>query len=340
MKCSFLVAVMLVVLAACAVEGPSLEEIRQDPKRAYASTPDSFEVNPTRNKRASMTFPVFDATRLNHPELRPGMVPMSHIGAPQIHTDFSVASNTTDLPDMDLLKSKAAGIKDDYAFVDIEHLSLHPDSPDYEASVNYHKYVLTTVRALRPDVKWGSYGTMPRREYWKVQENRKIGKPEEYFDWIKENDARLGISEYTDMTLPSLYTFNEDIDGWETYAIEQILQAKRTGKPVYPFLWFEFHPNGGLNPTGTLIPGDYWRRQLEICKAYADGVVIWGISTTKEFDPTWPWWQETVDFMSSLPVDAPVDGPTAPPAPPAPLESIWFGSDIGSVNKYVLQTLP
>ncbi len=304
-----------------------------------------------------MTFPIFSAGGLkNNVELRPGTIAMKNINMPFLHRDWDADKTTTKLPALDLIQSWAASLTRDYAFVDIEHLDLHPDSPDYQAGIDYHEYVLTNFRELRPDIVWGSYGSMPRREYWNVQPDAKLNDPASYADWIRENDTRLQISEWTDITLPSIYTFYEDQDGWEHYAIENILQAKRTGKPVYPFLWPAYHMAAKPDALRfTHIPGDYWRRQLEVCKTYADGIVIWTYS--REFDPTWPWWMETADFISSLgndpvPVPDPVPDPDPDPVPepdpdpipdpvpdPVPVETfeeIWFGTTVDNVNKYVL----
>jgi hypothetical protein len=80
-----------------------------------------------------------------------------------------------------------------------------------------------------------------------------------------------------DALFPSIYTFYTDRQGWVTYAIAQITEAKRKakGKPVYAFLWPQYHESNlllGLRP----LDSDYWELQLNTVAQHADGVVIWG----------------------------------------------------------------
>jgi hypothetical protein len=56
------------------------------------------------------------------------------------------------------------------------------------------------------------------------------------------NDAVAPIAAQADVLFPSIYTFYPDENGWQTYAIAQIKEARRIGpgKPVYVFLWPQF----------------------------------------------------------------------------------------------------
>ncbi len=117
---------------------------------------------------------------------------------------------------------------------------------------------------------------------------------------------------------------------WKAYAIANISEARKYHKPVYAFLWPQFHDEtkaclearkkqGDLTSPKILgckdpgrdgvstIPGDYWRFQLETVYELADGLVIWDYSKSKDEGGDWNdltncknsshWWFQTLDFL-------------------------------------------
>jgi hypothetical protein len=56
-----------------------------------------------------------------------------------------------------------------------------------------------------------------------------------------------------------LYTFYADRQGWVAYAIAQISEARRKakGKPVYAFIWPQYHESNQLLG-GQFLDADYW----------------------------------------------------------------------------------
>jgi hypothetical protein len=71
-------------------------------------------------------------------------------------------------------------------------------------------------------------------------------------------------------------------------------EAKQYGRPVYPFLWPQYHKS--WKP----IDRDFWRLQLETVFDNADGMVIWTPAKGKpRWNPVAPWWEETVDFLKT-----------------------------------------
>jgi hypothetical protein len=77
-----------------------------------------------------------------------------------------------------------------------------------------------------------------------------------------------------------------------------LIEARRYGKPVYPFLWPTYH-NSNKKLTGQLVPGDYWRMELELVHQYADGVVLWG-GYKEKWDENAAWWRETQAWLATL----------------------------------------
>jgi hypothetical protein len=184
----------------------------------------------------------------------------------------------------------------DTYYLDIENW-LRADESDAEIRADVTKFVQVAhlARAAAPDAKFGFYGVAPIRTYWPI-----VAKsPDRLAAWRHLNELSAPIAANTDYVFPSLYTFYEDPAGWELAAREILKEARRYGKPVYPFLWFEYH-NSNSKLVGKQIPREVWRRELEICYENADGVVLWG-GPGQKWDEQAGWWQATLEFMQTLP---------------------------------------
>jgi len=176
--------------------------------------------------------------------------------------------------------------------LDIEHWSLTGSEETVTANIARYIAVVDLMRDERPELDFGYYGTLPVRNYWAPVGNNGMD------EWRKQNERLMQLADHVDVVFPSIYTFYENQDGWETYAKANIEQARMYNKPVYPFLWPEYHPSNAAL-AGTDVTGDYWSRQLEVCKNFADGLVIWG-GWQRDWDDNAPWWQATIEFMSRL----------------------------------------
>src|SRR5262249_4133499 len=106
---------------------------------------------------------------------------------------------------------------------------------------------------------------------------------------------------------PSLYTYYPDQAGWVAYAKANLSEARRLapGKPVYCFLWPQYHDSSTL--AYQFLPVDYWKLQLQTCRQYADGIVILGcvgkdgkMNGWLTWDDNAPWWQATIQFVASI----------------------------------------
>ena len=114
--------------------------------------------------------------------------------------------------------------------------------------------------------------------------NFSINQPAVRSAWTEHsNVTRDVLVPHVDALCPTIYTFYEDngsgnqIEYWRNFAIETIKEARRIApeKPVYPFIWPQFHAGGGVQGF-PFIPDAYWRVIIETMKEHADGVVIWG----------------------------------------------------------------
>ncbi len=110
------------------------------------------------------------------------------------------------------------------------------------------------------------------------------------------DDELRPLARKVDILFPSLYTYYDDVEGWRTYARITLEEARRFGKPVYAFLWPEFH-DSNEKLKGHYLPVDFWRMEMELCYELADGIVIWG-GWQQTWDDHAPWWIETKAFLA------------------------------------------
>lgn len=250
-------------------------------------------------------FMVFDSTLYTgKPDLTVyGIRPISVAYTGQFGTQWH--KNSDNLPDRSAVERIAgeAQAKNSPVVIDIEHWPLDSGSNQVSASLSKYLTVLQWFKAAAPGLAVGYYGAPPLRDYWK---SLKSPTSKEWASFAKENDALRPLSGGVDILFPSLYTYYTDRGGWVRYAYAQIAEARRlaNGKPVYVFLWPQYHDS---NPSlaWAHLPADFWRLQLQMAKQYADGIVIWG-GWSKDNRPTkWDdnaaWWKVTKEFMKKLP---------------------------------------
>lgn len=204
-----------------------------------------------------------------------------------------------DVPDAgQVQQALAVPRSNEYLNIDIESWPL--EGPDQAPSIAKYQKTLSAFRKADPSVKLGLYAVLPIRDYW-----RAIGHHGSVAldDWKQQNtNIASSLIPYVDALFPSLYTFYGDKDAWIAYAQSNIGEARRIsqGKPVYCFLWPQFHK------TLAFLPGDLWYAQLDTCRRLADGIVIWGtIGSNSPYRPAkWDenaeWWQATRKFLNEL----------------------------------------
>ncbi|MER8991564.1 hypothetical protein [Mesorhizobium sp. M0678] len=182
-----------------------------------------------------------------------------------------------------------------YLVVDIETWPV--EGPEQASSIAKYQKTLGAFRKADPSVKLGLYSVLPIRDHW-----RAIGHegPAALDEWKQQNtEIASSLVPYVDVLFPSLYTFYGDKDAWVAYAQSNIDEARRIsqGKPVYCFLWPQFHK------TLAFLPGDFWYLQLATCRKLADGIVVWGSMRggprdgPAKWDEKAEWWQATLKFL-------------------------------------------
>jgi hypothetical protein len=255
-------------------------------------------------------FPVFDAASggfSQGPNLKEyGLKPITVV-YPNFMWQRNKVPDATSLPDKSRIIAFAqlAGQTSNILTIDIEHWPLTGDPTTVSDSVQKYRTVINWFKvSAGPGLKIGYYGVAPIRDYWDVVPQGK-GSPR-YLTWQKQNDAVAPIAQLADVLFPSIYTFYDDRKGWQTYAIAQIQEARRYagGKPVYVFLWPQYHESNKVLGN-TFLPGSYWRMELETARQYADGVVIWCCSSRQKWDDNAPWWLETQKVLQEIKMGQP-----------------------------------
>jgi hypothetical protein len=243
-------------------------------------------------------FPVFDATAFTQkPDLKQdGLEPIT-----VVYPAFMWDSNDeTNLPDKNRMSAFArlANQSTGVLVIDIEEWPLVGDPATVAETVKKYQTVTKWFKTPAPELKVGLYGVLPTRDYWKAIQGN--GSPA-YAAWQKMNDGVASIAPLVDVLFPSVYTFYDDRNGWQKYAIAQIQEARRLGggKPVYVFLWPQYHPSNKMLGN-SFLPGDYWRVELETARKYADGIVIWCCSNRQAWNDKAPWWLETQRFVKEV----------------------------------------
>jgi len=194
-----------------------------------------------------------------------------------------------------------------YFYFDIENWPLVESSPQVEVSpevrqqnIEKLRRVIDVARHSAPRMHFGFYGLMPGITYWSLVNHESPTwhdaiQARYYRTWHEVNQQLDSLAPHVDVVFPSLYTFYDDPKGWESYARQTLLEARRYGKPIYPFLWPEYH-NSNAALRDHEIPPDVWRAELELCAKLADGVVLWG-GYQKRWNENAPWWRETQAFI-------------------------------------------
>lgn len=246
-------------------------------------------------------FKVFDATLYrDKPDLSEyGVLSISAVN-PNHLTPSSWWTDPLQLPDQSSVETRIDAVVAPLVFFDIEHWNVRGTQSQTVDSLVKYLTVFAWAKMQRPDVIMGYYGVPPIRDYWRAI------KPEgdlTRMAWVAENDRLALLARVVDVLFPSLYTFYDNQAGWVEYAVANIKEAKRlaNGKPVYPFIWPQYH-NSNAALKGQFIPPEYWRLQLETIREHADGVVIWGgwidYVGPAPWDEQAPWWVETKDFIN------------------------------------------
>lgn len=234
-------------------------------------------------------FPVFNALSYkNMPDLAEhGLFPIKVIYESELWGEGEDMSE----PNLNRIRVSAENAKkNELVCIDIEHWDVQGSETTVRNSIEKFLTIARSFKEINSSSALGFYMVLPIRDYWRAIFPNKV---DSYNEWIDENAALMPIAGSVDAVFPSLYTFYDDPKTWKKYAIENIKEARKYGKPVYAFLWPRYHNSSTLR--GEYISQQFWKLQLETCFQYADGIVLWG-GKDEQWNEKAPWWIEVKRF--------------------------------------------
>lgn len=243
---------------------------------------------------AQGSFPVFDALLYkNKPDLAQyGLSPIRMVYGQELWNSGESRDNPNTVKIAEVAGKIAPG---SLVCVDIEHWPTKGKPDVIKQSIEKFRIVTILLKNYASRIRIGFYSVPPVYDYSRVIGDRGVMA---YNQWRMENIKLNKMAEYVDVTFPSLYTRPyTDQATWQRYAIRTLKEAKQYNKPVYPFIWPKRTGSSSKNEfDGEYISAVFWRLQLETCRKYADGIVIWG-GWQEQWDENAPWWVETKRFM-------------------------------------------
>lgn len=204
-----------------------------------------------------------------------------------------------------VLKSSPA----DIVVLDNETWKTSGDATTVSNTVRMFGETVDRLRAAGLGKMVGYYGVPPNRDYWRALKGQ---GSKEYSAWQAENDLLAPVVDKVDALFPSLYTLYDDPATWKAYAIANLNEARRLskGKPVYAFLWPQYH-NNASQLFGKYLPVEFWATELDVALSHADGIVIWG-GWQQDWDNEAGWWKTTKSTASQYSICPPPAVPKSP----------------------------
>lgn len=244
---------------------------------------------------AQRAFRIFDATAyIGKPDL-------SRYGIEPIHLIdrglWPEGAGRSGPPDPALVRRYVESLPRDNApiVLDLEHYDLTGTDEAAQVALTDLTRLAAAFRAIAPDRRIGYYGIIPIPD-----RNRALAGvgSAPHRAWQRDNDRLARLQASVDMLLPSAYTDDRDQNAWVVSTASQICEARRlSSKPVYVFLWPEFHESSRWR--GQYLDAAFWRLQLETAYRLADGVVIFGGYDIQADDPR-PWNPQATWYAPTL----------------------------------------
>ncbi len=206
-----------------------------------------------------------------------------------------------DKPIESIVRSIARTLSSDiFVCLDIEHWPVRGEKQVVNESIRKFIQVIQWMRDENPKLKIGIYGVLPIKSYWDVvpykHNMNDVELRRRFEEWQKANERLKELAEHVDAVFPDIYAHYTELEDWKIYATANMEEARTYGKPVYAFVWPQYHEEKP-ELAGKYLPADYWRLILETCFKEANGIVIWG-GPGQDWDPEFPWWKETQKWWS------------------------------------------
>ncbi len=260
-----------------------------------ASSPGHGALTMEVSETTGQEFKVFDATGFK------GKPKMSHFGIRPMHfiytNDLWKTKRTEENRWEFVSESMAAknakeadGIKGRAVMVDVQNWPTGKAPKTTKKSTSRLAALYYDLKRGEPNKNFGYFNGLPIKNWWTKPPSKKRLKI-----WRKKNDRLKKLAKKVDTFYLPGYTKSKDRERWVRNMEYLIEEARRigNGQSIYLVLWPQYY-----NDERNYIEEDFWKKQLQTAKKYADGIVLWAPHGTP-----WngdPWWNETKQFMEDL----------------------------------------
>jgi hypothetical protein len=188
--------------------------------------------------------------------------------------------------------------------LDVERWPLVGDESAVRESIRRYATIAAWLRAAGYRGALGYYNVVP---IWNGDPAILHASSPAFRQWQAHDDMMRPLLDQVDALYPSFYTDTADIKSWVELADAHIAEARRIskGKPIYIFLWPQFHESNRALAL-KFLPADSWSAELRWAGEHADGVVIWGgwdavHHRRFRWEEAAEWWVATKRFLDMHP---------------------------------------
>jgi hypothetical protein len=188
--------------------------------------------------------------------------------------------------------------------LDVERWPLVGQDADVRESIRRYAAIAAWLRTAGYDGPLGYYNVVP------IWDRDSALQPEwspAHRQWRAHDDLMRPLLKQVDVLYPSLYTDTGDTRAWIDFANAHVAEARRiaNGRPVYVFIWPQFHQSNRLHGL-EYLPVKMWSAELQWASERADGMVIWGgwdfvRQQPSRWDESAEWWVATKRFLDRHP---------------------------------------
>ena len=274
-----------------------LSEMKKSSGAAVPATPKPA-TPPSQVTPIKKNFVVWEAMRWNNQPASFTACGLTHMA---IYYEGSLFTGAD--PDWKKVDKVAATItaqKQTMVTLDVERWNAASDG-DRAKMIRLIDYVRARVPAT---TKLSYFGMMPKSFYGDyVAGGSRLAT-------IREQNKKMRpLAAHVDWIMPLMYAFQADRRNWATFAQLMVSESRQYGKPVMPWLWMQYHERA--LPTTLryqLIPGDFFRQQLDTAYRLGDAVCLWGTvikrpdgrTVRADWNRQAPWWTQTEAFAKAI----------------------------------------
>jgi hypothetical protein len=218
---------------------------------------------------------------------------------PIYYQDALITGENPDYKKLDKVIAQIKAKKQTMVTLDVERWNAASDKerPKYMRLMDYMR------ERVPKGTKLSLYGIMPKPRYGDY-----VAGGSKFAYQQRENKKMRPLAAKCDWIMPMFHAYTTNRKDWATFAARMISEARTYDKPVMPWLWMQYHDLARPDSIrGQLIPGDFFRQQLDTAYRLADSLCLWGTLIVRpdgtRVRANWnhqsPWWNQTKAFLQT-----------------------------------------